>query len=139
MNWVSWQYWSYFTHLNTSAVSFYLSSELQMLHQPRFGFSGEIIWLKWSPLHIRYSSLSSSRHFTIYIIGILLNYELLYWTINLNLNLDETVNFEIISINSATAVTMSFVLQTFQLTFKSFVKQLHFNIVQMQYDSSWMI
>ena len=73
------------------------------------------------------------------IIGILLNYKLLYWTINLNLNLDETVNFEIISINSATAVTMSFVLQTFQLTFKSFVKQLHFNIVQMQYDSSWMI
>ena len=27
MDWVSWQYRSYFTHLNTSAVSFYLSSK----------------------------------------------------------------------------------------------------------------
>ena len=49
----------YFTHLNTSAVSFYLSSKCCI--NPGLGLVVRIIWLKWSPHHTRYSSLSSIK------------------------------------------------------------------------------
>ena len=57
----------YFTHLNTSAVSFYLSSKCCI--NPGLGLVVRIIWLKWSPPHTQYSSLSSintlSNHHTL--------------------------------------------------------------------------